>query len=45
VYPKFGFTVENVVAQAKGLLGFYAGKAVPSLVNRPVSSFVVAGGH
>jgi len=43
VYPKFGFTVENVAAQAKGLLAFYGGKPAPSPLNRPQSSFVVPG--
>ena len=45
VYAKFGFTTENVTAQAKTLLAFYEGKAAPSLVSRPVSTFVVASAH
>ena len=46
VLAKFGFTVENVVAQAETLLAFYekAGPA-PSKINVPTSSFVVAAGH
>ena len=43
VYPKFGFTVENICAQAKGLLAFYDGKTAPSKVNVPQSSFVIEG--
>merc|ERR1711865_853996 len=46
IYAKFGFTPENVTAQAKTLLTFYEGKAAPSLVNKPCSTFVVAAtGH
>jgi transketolase len=45
VYAKFGFTTENITAQAKTLLAFYAEKPAPSLVNRPVSTFVVAASH
>jgi len=43
LYSKFGFTKENIVAQAKELLAFYAGKPAPSLINRPVNSFKVTG--
>ena len=43
VYPKFGFTAENIVAQAKNLLEFYKGKAAPSKINTPMNSFVVTG--
>merc|ERR1712046_529945 len=43
VYPKFGFTTENVVAQARNLLTFYGGSPAPSLVNRPTSTFQVLG--
>ena len=43
VYPKFGFTVENIAAQAKNLLAFYGGKPAPSLINRPVNTFQVTG--
>jgi transketolase len=43
VYPKFGFTVENIVEQAKVLLSFYDGKPAPSKVNVPKSTFVVSG--
>ena len=43
VYPKFGFTAENIAAQAKGLLEFYGGAAAPSLVKRPTNSFVIPG--
>ena len=43
VYPKFGFTVENIAEQAKGLLSFYDGKPAPSKVNVPKSTFVVPG--
>ena len=39
VYEKFGFTKENVAAQAKNLLAFYDGKPVPSLVDRPINSY------
>merc|ERR1712232_351570 len=43
LYAKFGFTAENVTAQAKSLLAFYDGKPVPSLINRPVNTFQVMG--
>merc|ERR1719428_2099576 len=43
LYSKFGFTKENVVAQAKELLAFYAGEPAPSLINRPMNSFEVTG--
>lgn len=45
LYAKFGFTTENIVAQAKGLTHFYSGRSAPSLVNRPMSSFVVSKVH
>jgi transketolase len=45
VYAKFGFTTENIVAQAKELICFYNGKSAPSLINRPMSSFVVSKVH
>jgi len=45
LYAKFGFTTENIVAQAKGLTNFYSGRSAPSLVNRPMSSFVVSKVH
>ena len=43
VYPKFGFTNENVQEQARNLLKFYDGNPAPSLINRPVNSFKVPG--
>jgi len=45
LYSKFGFTTENIVTQAKGLLAFYDGKPAPSLVNGPVNTFKVIGHH
>jgi transketolase len=45
VYAKFGFTADNIVAQAKELICFYKGTSAPSLVNRPMSSFVVSKVH
>jgi transketolase len=45
VYAKFGFTTENIAAQARGLMNFYSEKAAPSLVNRPRSSFIVSKSH
>jgi transketolase len=41
VYAKFGFTPENVVAQATQLLTFYGCKPAPSLINRPRSTFKI----
>ena len=43
IYAKFGFTVENIVTQSKGLVAFFAGKPVPGLINRPKNTFVVTG--
>jgi transketolase len=43
VYPKFGFTTENIAAQGKHLVSFFEGKTAPSLINRPKSTFVVPG--
>lgn len=35
IYAAYGFTAENVADKAARLLAFYAGRAVPSLVDRP----------
>ena len=45
VLPKFGFTVENIVAQGKNLMSFYSTKAAPSKIDVCPNSFKVTGGH
>jgi transketolase len=45
LYRKFGFTTDNIATQAQRLIEFYSDRSVPSLVNRPTSSFVVDNVH
>ena len=42
---KFGFTVENVVEKGKALVGFYSGRNVPDLLDRPILDNVQKGAH